>query len=115
MKPQIHAHSAEMFQVWADGMAALARDTKAYLKFSALVTEANEGWTVEDLRPYADHVFACFGAERIMWGSDWPVCRLRAEYDAWRHAAEELTKTLTAEERARVFGGTAAEAYRLAL
>ena len=115
MKPQIHAHSAETFQVWADGMAALARDTKAYLKFSALVTEANEGWTVEDLRPYADHVFACFGAERIMWGSDWPVCRLRAEYDAWRHAAEELTHTLTAEERARVFGGTAAEAYRLAL
>jgi L-fuconolactonase len=48
-----------------------------------------------------------------MWGSDWPVCRLRAEYADWRAAAMELTAALSAAERARVFGGTAAEFYRI--
>ncbi len=48
-----------------------------------------------------------------MWGSDWPVCRLRASYDAWRNAAGALTAHLSAEEQAQVFGGTAIEFYRL--
>ena len=93
----------------------MARDTGSYWKFSVLVTEVNEGLTIEDLRPYAVHVLAGIGAGRIRWWADWPVSCLLSEYDGWRQAAEELTKTLTAEERARVFGGTAAEAYRLAL
>ena len=48
-----------------------------------------------------------------MWGSDWPVCRLRCEYSTWRATAETLTAGLSADDRARVFGGTAAEFYRL--
>jgi predicted TIM-barrel fold metal-dependent hydrolase len=55
------------------------------------VTEANPDWTVADLQPYAEHVFRAFGPERVMWGSDWPVVRLRCEYDSWRAAAEQLT------------------------
>ena len=110
MKPQIRDGA---FEEWAPGMAALAKDTRACLKFSGIVTEAADGWTVEELRPYADHVFEHFGPERIMWGSDWPVCQLQASYDRWREVALELTAGLTEAQRARVFGGTAAAFYRL--
>ncbi len=111
MKPQIRAHSGESFARWADGLARIAAETAAYCKLSGLVTEAAEGWTVEDLRPYAEHVLEVFGPDRIMWGSDWPVCRLRAEYGDWLSAAGALTSNLGPAERARVFGGTAAEFY----
>ena len=113
MKPQIRDHSSESFRFWAEGMARIAGETGAFCKFSALVTEASPDWTVADLSPYAEHVIEVFGPERIMWGSDWPVCRLRCEYPRWREAAEELTAGLSGAERSRVFGGTAAEFYRL--
>lgn len=115
MKPQIRDHSPETFGVWADGISRIAGQTGAFCKFSALVTEANEDWTVEDLRPYADHVIKAFGPERVMWGSDWPVCRLRCEYSGWRAAAEELTAALDDAAKARIFGGTASEFYGLGL
>ena len=79
MKPQIRSHSEVSFRHWADGMARIAGETGAFVKFSALVTEATPGWTVADLKPYVDHVIAVFGAERVMWGSDWPVCLLARE------------------------------------
>ncbi|MCL4187574.1 MAG: amidohydrolase family protein [Rhodobacteraceae bacterium] len=113
MKPQIRHHGPEAFAAWAEGMARIAGETGAFCKFSALVTEASPGWTVDDLAPYAEHVLAVFGPERVMWGSDWPVCRLRAEYGVWRAAAEALTAVLSPVSRARVFGGTAAAFYRL--
>ncbi|MCX7646516.1 MAG: amidohydrolase family protein [Rhodobacteraceae bacterium] len=113
MKPQIRDRSPEAFRHWAEGMARIAAETGAFVKFSALVTEADPDWTLDDLRPYAEHVLEVFGPDRTMWGSDWPVCRLRCEYGRWREAAEALTAGLTAAERARVFGGTAAEFYRL--
>jgi L-fuconolactonase len=113
MKPDIAKHTPESFAHWADGMARIADETGAYCKFSALVTEANAGWSVEDLRPYADHIFRVFGAERVMWGSDWPVCQLRASYGDWRAAAQELTAHLGAADKARIYGGTAAEFYGL--
>ena len=113
MKPRIRAHSPGVFGPWADGMTRLAVETGACVKLSGLVTEAREDWMVEDLRPYADHILAAFGPRRVMWGSDWPVCRLRGEYAHWRQAAESLVAELSAEDRARIFGGTAAEFYRL--
>ncbi len=114
MKPQIHAHP-DGFDDWADGMARLARDTSACVKLSGLVIEAGDGWSIDDLRPYSDHVLDMFGPARVMWGSDWPVCRLQASYDQWREAAESLTAGLDAADRAEVFGGTAARFYRLAV
>lgn len=113
MKPQIRAHSAENFAHWAEGMARIAGETGAFVKFSALITEANADWTTDDLRPYVDHILRVFGPDRTMWGSDWPVCRLRGEYADWRQAALDLTAHLPAADRARVFGGTAAAFYRL--
>lgn len=113
MKPQIRDHSDRNFRFWADGMARIADETGAFVKLSGLVTEAGADWTVEDLRPYAAHVIEVFGPERVMWGSDWPVCRLRCEHDRWRAAAETLTAGLSDAARARIFGGAAAEFYGL--
>ena len=115
MKPRIrdHAEGPEHFDRWAEGMSRLADRTQARCKLSGLVTEAKQDWTLDDLRPYADHILAAFGPDRVMWGSDWPVCRLRASYDAWREAAQALTAHLGEPERAQVFGGTAIGFYRL--
>jgi L-fuconolactonase len=113
MKPQIRSHSDTAFRHWAEGMARVAGETGAFVKFSALVTEAAPGWTVADLKPYVDHVIDVFGADRVMWGSDWPVCLLAASYDQWRAAAEELVAGRTEAERAAIFGGTAARFYSL--
>jgi L-fuconolactonase len=112
MKPQIRDHSPANFQHWADGMSRLA-DTGAHCKFSALITEANADWTVAALKPYVDHVLSAFGPERVMWGSDWPVCRLAGEYEVWHSAAQDLTAHLSAPARSDVFGGTATRFYRL--
>ncbi|TFL16501.1 amidohydrolase family protein [Jannaschia formosa] len=111
LKPDIAGGGG--FRYWADGMTRLARDTRACVKLSGLVTEAARGWSVDDLRPYAEHVLDAFGPERVMWGSDWPVCRLRAEYDDWLSAAEDLCADLPKATRAEVFGGTAARFYRV--
>ena len=115
MKPQIHDHRAGRggFSEWADGMSALAEDTGGVCKFSALLTEAGAGYTIDDLRPVAEHVLAAFGPDRVMWGSDWPVCRIRAEYDDWLGFAQQLSAHLSETERADLFGGTAARFYRL--
>lgn len=112
MKPDIRDRSRRAFRQWADGMTRLA-DRGAFCKFSGLVTEASDDWHVDDLRPYTEHVLSAFGADRVMWGSDWPVCRLAAEYDAWRSAADVLTAHLDGAARAAVFGATAVEAYGL--
>ncbi|MEM6371448.1 MAG: amidohydrolase family protein [Pseudomonadota bacterium] len=115
MKPQIHEQRAgnDASTAWAQGMARLADQTEGCVKFSALLTEAGEGARIDDVRPFAAHVLDCFGADRVMWGSDWPVCRLRSEYDAWHAMAQTLTQDLSDAGRAAVFGGTAARFYSL--
>ncbi len=115
MKPQIRNQRAgkDAFSGWADGMSKLAEETTGCCKFSGLVTEAGEGWTIEDLRPVAEHVFYAFGSDRIMWGSDWPVCNLQADYQGWHKTVQDLTRDLSEAERTDIFGGTAAQFYRL--
>ena len=113
MKPQIENRSYDTFKFWADGISSLAEETAAYIKFSGLVTEASEDWTVDDLRPYVEHILNSFGAKRILWGSDWPVCCLRADYEVWYAAASELTNGLSSEDKADLFGNTAIKAYKL--
>ncbi len=115
LKPQMENQTAETFQGWADDMSALARETSAYCKLSGLVTEAGADWTLEVLRPYVDHVLSEFGPQRVMWGSDWPVVRLRCEYEKWFETAGLLTQHLNESERAAVFGQNAIDFYRLKL
>lgn len=111
MKPQIRAR--HQFDAWADGIARIAGTTGARCKLSGLVTEADHDWSAEALWPYAEHVLSVFGPERVMWGSDWPVARLRGEYGEWLATARQLCGRLTVGERAMVFGGTAEAFYRL--
>jgi L-fuconolactonase len=80
---------------------------------SALVTEAGEDWTRANLQPYRQHIHHEFGAGRIMWGSGWLGVRLRSEYDIRRATALELTDALSSDEKARAFGGTAADFYSI--
>jgi L-fuconolactonase len=111
MKPQLRDPAG--FDAWAEGMRRIAGETGAFCKLSGLVTEADADWSAEALWPYAEHMLMCFGAERVMWGSDWPVSRLRGEYGEWLATARRLCARLTPGERAMVFGGTAAAFYRL--
>jgi L-fuconolactonase len=98
---------------WTGDVAALAKAPHVRCKLSGLVTEDGRGWSVERLKPYVDHLVACFGPARMMWGSDWPVATLRARYGDWLAAAETLTAGFTAAERAAVFGGNAVAFYGL--
>jgi L-fuconolactonase len=110
-KPRIRTGELEP---WRAHIAALGRCANATVKLSGLVTEANDNWTVADLRPYADALLQSFGPTRLMYGSDWPVCLLVASYDRVLEAADELTDGLSSSERVDVFGGTAARTYGLA-
>jgi L-fuconolactonase len=98
---------------WAVAMADLARSTDAACKLSGLVTEAAPGWSADDLRPYVDHLLECFGPDRLLWGSDWPVVDLAGGYAAWWSATEACLARLDADARAAILGGTAARVYGL--
>ena len=111
MKPQIR--NPDGFDSWSAGMRRIANETNACCKLSGLVTEANENWRLEDIEPYAELVLEAFGPERIMWGSDWPVCRLRAEYTEWFEVAGHLTRNLPPNDRSGIFGKTAVRFYGL--
>jgi L-fuconolactonase len=92
-------------------MEKIARQTPVFCKLSGLATEAAPGWTIETLRPYAEHVLAVFGPGRVMWGSDWPVLEMAGTYEGWHKAAEDIVGNGPAFDK--VFGGTAAEFYRI--
>jgi len=111
MKPQFREDG--WFDRWGDGMTRLAEDTHACCKLSGLVTEADADWSADALRPATDHVLREFGAVRVMWGSDWPVERLRMEYVDWHRLARELTAHLTEAEQEQIFAGTARNFYRI--
>jgi len=101
---------------WAGELAAIARLPNVVCKLSGLVTEARwDDWDADLMRPYADHLLAAFGPDRLMFGSDWPVCELAASYGQVRGLAEALLEGLSPAERDAVFRGTAARTYRLVL
>jgi L-fuconolactonase len=99
---------------WAERLAPFAPLEHVACKLSGMVTEADWGaWTPSDLVPYAERVLGWFGSSRLLYGSDWPVCLLAASYREVREAAELALGELSAGERAQIFGGVAANVYRL--
>lgn len=103
-----------MMEPWARQMREMAGHPNAWCKVSGLVTEARwTGWRPEDFRPYLDVVLEAFGPERLMFGSDWPVCLLAGEYEAVLALAEDYFRQLNSGERAGLFGGNAATFYGL--
>ncbi|MFG2289029.1 amidohydrolase family protein [Streptomyces sp. NPDC048595] len=103
------------WQPWADAISALAGLPNVACKLSGLVTEADwDAWRPQQILPYARHVLEAFGPDRVMFGSDWPVCTLAAGYEDVLALAESATCRLDAAERSAVFGGTAGRVYGVA-
>ncbi len=101
---------------WIDLVTDLAKRPNVACKLSGMITEADwTGWTVDDLRSYADTVLDIFGPDRVMFGSDWPVCLLAGEYTQVVDAARALTSGLSDEDKLKVFGQNAARIYKLDL
>jgi L-fuconolactonase len=105
-----HIASGEL-DPWRADLAAVAERPNTYCKLSGLVTEAGPDWQPERLRPFVGHVLSCFGPERVMWGSDWPVVDLAGGYDRWRETAELLLKDEPESAQRAIFGGTAERVY----
>jgi L-fucono-1,5-lactonase len=111
-KPQIRGGE---IRAWERDLGALAAAPNVLAKLSGLVTEADwGGWTEAQLRPYLDVAFDCFGAERLMIGSDWPVCTVAAGYDRTLALVMDYLKGRSPAEADAVLGGNAARFWRLA-
>jgi L-fuconolactonase len=109
-KPDI---ANRLWQPWADDIRSIARDTAAYCKLSGLVTEARANWKTGDLRRYAEHLIDCFGPERLVWGSDWPVMLLNTDYPGWLAAAKQFIASQSAADKMAIMNDNAIRFYRL--
>jgi L-fuconolactonase len=98
---------------WVKSIESLATLPNVSVKLSGLTSEAPGYWTTEMLRPFTDVLLSRFGPQRIMFGSDWPVCLLRGDYDATVDAAEAVIQELDDAEVDLIFGGVAATVYGL--
>jgi len=109
-KPSIRKN--EFDQSWAKNIRLLAERDHVCCKLSGLVTEVRDAeWDAELLQPYFNTVLEAFGANRVLFGSDWPVCLLRSEYDQWLQVVTSLIAPLTATEQAAIMGENAARIY----
>ena len=99
---------------WRTSIRQLAQRDNVYCKISGLVTEANwKSWTEAQLSVYLETVLEAFGPHGLMFGSDWPVCLVASSYEKWYEVVSRFCEKLSCDEQARIFGGTAIEAYRL--
>ncbi len=111
-KPDI---ASGKFSDWRTGLRALAQHPNVYCKVSGLVTEAAWAtWHPEEIIPVMEWALACFGAERLMFGSDWPVCLLAGQYARVHEVVRDWAGSLSDAEQRALFGDTASRAYRLA-
>lgn len=112
-KPGIRAGAIEP---WGMHVRELAQCPNVYCKISGMVTEAKwNNWTEREFRPYLDLVWQAFGEDRLMIGSDWPVCLLSADYGKAAGITLNYLKQFPEQIRARVLGGNAIRAYKLQL
>ena len=98
---------------WRADIALLAQLPNVHCKLSGLVTEAGAGWDVASLRPYVEHIIGAFGAQRVIWGSDWPVVELACLYGNWIAASDALLAGLSEADRASIYGLNAKRFYRI--
>jgi len=120
-QPFVLDHLAKPFiargelEPWGRHLRALARRPNVHAKLSGLVTEARwTGWSAADFAPYLDLALEAFGPRRLMFGSDWPVCTLAAEYAEVRAIVDDWAAELAPSEHAALFGDNAARFYGLA-
>lgn len=110
-KPEI---KQQRFFDWLPNFTAAAACPNVVCKLSGLVTEADwQNWQADDLKPYVQRALDLFGPDRLMFGSDWPVCELAASYERVYEALVEALGPISVSERAAIFGGTAQRVYKL--
>lgn len=110
-KPDIKGH---LLDPWRQHLRALSKLPNVVCKISGLVTEADHSkWTREELRPYIDHVIDCFGFDRVMFGSDWPVQQLASDYPRWVETLKWAIEGATAAEKRKLFRENAIATYGL--
>ena len=110
-KPPI---ATTQWEPWATDLAEVAKCDNVVVKLSGLVTEAGwSTWTPALIRPYVEQVISVFGAGRILFGSDWPVCTLAASYGQVVALADDLIGGLSATQHEAIFGGNATATYTL--
>jgi L-fuconolactonase len=111
LKPPIKTSDRDQ---WRRDIEALARHRNICCKLSGLVTEAAwRQWQPADFRPFLDVALTAFGPERLMFGSDWPVCLLSGDYAEVAGIVEDFIATLAPDERNQIWGGTATRFYGL--
>jgi L-fuconolactonase len=99
---------------WDEQIRELARCSNVFCKISGMVTEAKwDEWKADEFRPYLDVVFEAFGVDRLMYGSDWPVCLLAANYQQVYELAHDYVVKNAPQAEKQIFGGNAVRAYRL--
>jgi predicted TIM-barrel fold metal-dependent hydrolase len=100
--------------VWRTRIAEIARRPNVVAKVSGVVAYADpKTWVLDDIRPYVEGVIERFGWDRVVWGSDWPVCTLTASLSVWLAGSHALTLGASAEERAKLFAGNARRVWRI--
>ncbi len=109
-KPDI---ANELTPQWFEKITLIASDTSAFCKLSGLVTEAGNEPSLSKLTPYMAHLLTSFGAERLMWGSDWPVVKLASDYSSWVKQVESFLKHLPEKEQQLVWSTNAQQFYRI--
>jgi L-fuconolactonase len=110
-KPLISAHELEP---WRTNMLEIARRPNIACKLSGMATEADfDSWTEEDLKPYVETALEAFGPERLLFGSDWPVCTVASSYKRWADTVQALIAELSVDEQAMIFGSNAESLYQL--
>ena len=98
---------------WQVGVKHLGELSNVFCKLSGLANEYGVGWSVQTLQPIFDHVYQCFGPEKMMWGSDWPVLNLAGDYANWVTVAQNLAADLTQDQQSQLFARTALKFYGL--
>ena len=111
-KPTIR--TGEFDAEWKKNILELGKRENVSCKFSGVATEVrDEEWNLETIQPYWDVSLEAFGSDRLMYGSDWPVCLLRTDYSRWIKSVDALASQLSASEQAQFWGKNASQAYSL--
>ena len=104
----------QLFDPWKQEIETLAAFPNVHCKISGLVTEADlETWTSADLQPYIEHVISCFGFDRVIYGSDWPVSTQASDYPRWVQTLKDAVSGCSSEELRKLFRDNAIKFYRL--
>ncbi|WP_417248287.1 amidohydrolase family protein [Celeribacter sp.] len=105
--------AGEAYAPWAAAMAEIAKRPNIVAKISGITAYSAPDWTLDTLRPYVEHVIACFGWDRVVWGSDSPVCTLNSNLDQWVAATLALTQGASETEREKFFSANAKRIWNI--